>query len=384
MFDVHAFLERLVQLLRHQELWVPLAIVLPMVAWAGFKAGRYFPYFDARVKELETKLKESLEREAKCDKIHKAVLDDESELWRSRQPSPPEGFKTPINVSRAKIIVVANNKGGVGKTTLTAGLAEYFENKKKRVLLIDLDYQGSLTNWMLQAAAIYIPTNQSHRLAHANKLLDGSATDQWQPEVLSNGHDGMNAQLITADYTLTEHETKLMLEWLQGGGQPDIRYCLAQVLLKRHVQNEFDIVLIDAPPRLTTGTVGALVAGTHLVCPTELNPLSAETVGGFLRQVWLLKQKLDLGLELAGVVGTKTPARPLEKSLGGPEQAALSIVRSGLTEWHGHAEVFDRDIQQLAAIKNLGGRNRLYNGDAKVRKMFDELGDELCERISLR
>src|SRR5262252_126831 len=260
MFDVHAFLERLVQLLRHQELWVPLAIVLPMVAWAGFKAGRYFPYFDARVKELETKLKESLEREAKCDKIHKAVLDDESELWRSRQPSPPEGFKTPINVSRAKIIVVANNKGGVGKTTLTAGLAEYFENKKKRVLLIDLDYQGSLTNWMLQAAAIYIPTNQSHRLAHANKLLDGSATDQWQPEVLSNGHDGMNAQLITADYTLTEHETKLMLEWLQGGGQPDIRYCLAQVLLKRHVQNEFDIVLIDAPPRLTTGTVGALVA----------------------------------------------------------------------------------------------------------------------------
>ena len=94
MFDVHAFLERLVQLLRHQELWVPLAIVLPMVAWAGFKAGRYFPYFDARVKELETKLKESLEREAKCDKIHKAVLDDESELWRSRQPSSPSWIWT--------------------------------------------------------------------------------------------------------------------------------------------------------------------------------------------------------------------------------------------------------------------------------------------------
>src|SRR5262249_3040198 len=105
MFDVHAFLAKLVELLRHQELWVPLAIVLPMTAWAGFKAGCYFPYFNARVRELETKLKESLERvaesetklkealereaesetkleealerEAKCDKIHKAVLNDE-------------------------------------------------------------------------------------------------------------------------------------------------------------------------------------------------------------------------------------------------------------------------------------------------------------------
>ena len=140
------------------------------------------------------------------------------------------------------------------------------------------------------------------------------------------------AQLITSDYTLTECETRLMLMWLQNGSELDVRYNVAKVLLGGRVQDEvdgFDVVLIDAPPRLTTGTIGALTASTHLLVPTILDPLSAETIGSFLRQSWALRGKLNPGLELAGVVGTMTPARPLEKDLGTREQAALGIVKRG-------------------------------------------------------
>src|SRR5262249_14789409 len=145
----------------------------------------------------------------------------------------------PNEASRPKVIVVANNKGGVGKTTLTAALAAYFEKKwDKRVLLIDLDYQGSLTNWMIKAAGIPIAPNQSHRLAHANGLVDGTARKFWVAEPLRNDKlaDGFaKAQLITADYSLTKHETKLLLNWLLQGGVPDIRFHVAEALRNRHV-----------------------------------------------------------------------------------------------------------------------------------------------------
>jgi cellulose biosynthesis protein BcsQ len=407
------FFERLFQLLQHEGSWIPLAVVLSTAITTalsiGFWFGRYFPKgngpqptdsivgaLNAQIQvctthasELEKKLYVAVAREQKNDKLHEAILDDESELWRLHEPKPPAGYSVPINVSRPKIIVIANNKGGVGKTTLTAGLAAYFEKKKKRVLLIDLDYQGSLTNWMIKSADIYIPPNQAYRLSLANKLIDGTAKDHWQAEVLRNGQNGhglANAQLITSDYTLTQFETKLMLRWLRNGAEQDVRYNLAEILLGPYVQDKmdgFDIVLIDAPPRLTTGAIGALVASTHLVVPTILDPLSAETVGSFLRQAWALRGRLNPGLELAGVVGTMTPARPLGQDLGVPEQAALGIVNRGIREWQASTHVFDADIQDIAAIKNCAGRENPYFSSAKARDMFDAFGDELCGRISV-
>jgi cellulose biosynthesis protein BcsQ len=146
----------------------------------------------------------------------------------------------------------------------------------------------------------------------------------------------------------------------------------------------FDVVLIDAPPRLTPGTINALVASTHLIVPTILDPLSAETVASFLQQAWTLREHMNLDIELAGIVGTMTPAQPLANDLREVQQAALAIVRTGLLQWHGDTHIFDRDIQDLAAIDRTAGQQVIYSEqNNKVFQMFTELGKQVCGRIRL-
>lgn len=273
-------------------------------------------------------------------------------------------------------------------------LAAYLEkHKNKKILLIDLDYQGSLTKWMIQIGGIYIPPDQAHRLSYANNLLDGSALKNWRTEVLANNHMEdlfSQAELITADYTLTQRETALMLSFFANCGTPDIRFNIAEVLLSEKVQGtrdekapRFDVVLIDAPPRLTAGVVSALIASTHLIVPTILDPLAAETVASFLRQTWALREKFNMGLELAGVLPTMTPARPLASPLGEFEKSALGIVQGALAEWPSDPYIFKRDIQERAAIRNIAGRRMPYFADDLTRQMVNEFGAELCQRIKL-
>jgi cellulose biosynthesis protein BcsQ len=405
MPDVIEFFRSLFELIRHEELWFPLLVVLTVVIFVGFSLGRYVPKFPWELKPeavtlsvRQLQVEKSLlhrelaacradldtcrRRESDDNRLKEMVLSEDSALWQVHECRPRPGLST--DVSQAKIIYVANNKGGVGKTTLTAGLAAYFERKRnKRVLLIDLDYQGSLTKWMLTAAGINIPAAQSRRLAAANRLIDGRALNEWSTEVLGGGHfpRTLNAQLITADYTLREYETKLMLRWLWSNGDPDIRYHVSEALLSPNVQDGFDIVLIDAPPRLTTGGIGALIAATHVFVPTVLDPLSVETLASFLRETWSLRQKFNPRLELAGVVGTMTTARPIGNSLSAIERDSRGIVEASLLQWPVDPHVFETDIQNIAAISNVAGRSNPYFSNAMSKTMFDLVGDELCSRI---
>jgi cellulose biosynthesis protein BcsQ len=403
MFHAIEFLGQIHSLILQEQLWGPVGVIAATMALVGFWFGRRFPRSNiaalasedigpsAHELLLQKQLDEARAREASDTKMRDAILSNESELWQLYEPRPRVRYSSPSSASRPKILVIANNKGGVGKTTLTAGLATYFERRQqKRVLLIDLDYQGSLTNWMIKAADIHIPPEQAYRLAHANGLVDGKARELWGAESLRNekSTEGFaQAQLITADYTLTQHETKLMLNWLLQGGVPDIRFYVAEALLGRRVQDQdkgFDIVIIDTPPRLTTGTVGALIAGTHLVVPTILDLLSAETVGSFLKQAWALRQRFNPGLELAGVVGTMTTARPPGKPLTAAELDVRGLVLSRMEEWKTNAYMFNSDIQDIARIRRRAGvLNPYFSEDDRVPQMFDALGDELWHRMEI-
>src|SRR6266550_1952573 len=121
----------------------------------------------ARLIDQEAALKE---RERKLNHVRTAFKGKEHELWCMHAARKPESYDSRMVRQRSKpIIMVANLKGGVGKTTLCANLAAHFSAVGKRVLLLDVDYQGSLSNMLLSADGVEVVS------AEVNKLLTPGA-----------------------------------------------------------------------------------------------------------------------------------------------------------------------------------------------------------------
>ncbi len=186
-----------------------------------------------------------------------------------------------------RIITVANQKGGVGKTTTTVNLAAGLAHLGFRVAVIDLDSQGALT-----ISLGFDP--YTIRPSTYNILLD-----QEKPfvEVLRDtGKDiaiaPANAELIAAEYKLyTENDrTSRLRNALLEPRQP------------------FDFILIDTPPNLGLITVNGLVAATELLIPVAANYLSMRGVRSLLDSVWLIRERLNPKLKLLGVLPTMVQA----------------------------------------------------------------------------
>jgi len=109
----------------------------------------------------------------------------------------------------------------------------------------------------------------------------------------------------------------------------DVRYNLAEVLQSKAVQDEFDVVIIDCPPRLSTSTAQALCAGSHLLIPTILDKPSAEAVITFCEEVERLRTSdICPMLKYAGVVGMRVSPNVDEIA----ERDAKTMIRDALKQ----------------------------------------------------
>ena len=224
-------------------------------------------------------------------------------------------------------------------------------------------------------------SSNSDILAHT--LLGGHADGQWVSQS-SREFGGVlpKARLITCGQIFDRFENRAMLSWLLGeNGDEDVRFRLARILLDRSVQENFDLVLIDAPPRLSFGAVNALCASHGIVVPTVLDRLSADAVGRFLGRANHVFRPLNPGLEHAGVVGTMTK----QKKRNEDEAKAFDMAKQGLAQWHGRSHVFDSSIPHIVALSRAAGQEIGYIGKEKsqVVPLFDALGDEISLKFGL-
>jgi len=272
------------------------------------------------------------------------------------------------------ILTIVNFKGGVGKSTVAANLAAFYDDCDARVLLIDLDYQGSLTDTTINRDELSFGTLC---------LMDPDFTSDEIPTHFVPATDCFtNTKVLASNYKLLEEESRALFRWIVGDTKKDIRYLLNRFLQSVHVQAHFDLVIIDASPRITTASVNALCASTHVIIPTMLDGTAATAALNTVSAVHKLKKKLSPSLNLLGVLPTFVDRRT---GYSPRELNNLSFLTDEIQSRFPDERVsifHEERILRRAAIASAAGNGAAYFHDAEIREMFDKLGRRIAAEVS--
>ena len=184
-------------------------------------------------------------------------------------------------------LAVANQKGGVAKTTTVASLGAGLVELKQRVLLVDLDPQGCLT-FSLGIDPEDLDITVAEVLLGYNKASDAIVVTD----------DGMH--LLPANISLTQAEENLVN---RTGREQRLRVALDTVAA------DYDWILIDCPPTLGVLTVGALSASNKVLIPLQAETLSHRGVGQLLDTIHDVRRFINSKLEIVGVLPTMYDGR---------------------------------------------------------------------------
>jgi len=197
-----------------------------------------------------------------------------------------EGEQRPLEIPR--VIAIANQKGGVGKTTTAVNLGAALAEAGLRVLVVDLDPQGNAST------GLGINPRDVNASIYDVLMHDTPALDAVEPTSLKN------LFVIPATLDLAGAEIELVPAFSR------------ELKLKRaleSVRTEYDVVLIDCPPSLGLLTVNGLAAADDVIVPIQCEYYALEGLGQLLRNVALVRSSLNASLDVRGIILTMFDAR---------------------------------------------------------------------------
>ena len=199
-----------------------------------------------------------------------------------------------------RIIAIANQKGGVGKTTTAINLSASLAEKGKKVLLIDTDPQGNATS------GFGIDKNELDNTIYELILGECSVQDCIIKEVIQG------VSILPSNVNLAAAEIELI-------GVDKKEYILKNEI--DWVRDEYDFIIIDCPPSLSMLTVNAMTTADSVLVPIQCEYYALEGLSQLIHTVNLVKERLNPELDMEGVVFTMYDSRTNLSS-----QVVLSLI----------------------------------------------------------
>lgn len=252
----------------------------------------------------------------------------------------------------ARIIAIANQKGGVGKTTTAINLSAFLALAGKRILVIDSDSQGNASSGF---------GIDKRNAEHTFYDLLSARTSFEETKVAIDGFDKLD--VLPSNTELAGAEIELI-------GLEHREYILKNIIAE--IKDEYDYIIIDCPPSINMLTINALTAANSILVPIQCEYYAMEGLTELMHTINLIQKKLNPDLEIEGVVFTMYDART-NLSLQVVEE-----VRKYLGE-NVYKSIIPRNVR-LSEAPSHGLPINFYDEKSKGAEAYELLAEEVMER----
>ena len=250
-----------------------------------------------------------------------------------------------------RTIAVANQKGGVGKTTTTINLSAALGAKGKKVLVVDTDPQGNTTS------GFGVDKNSLENTIY-ELMLEEISTDDC---LLKNVSE--NVDIIPSNVNLAAVEVELM-------DKENKEYILKNEI--DWVKDQYDYIMIDCPPSLSILTINSMVAADTVLVPIQCEFYALEGLSQLITTVNLVKERLNPNLDMEGIVFTMYDSR------NNLSNQVVENVKSHVEE-----KIYDTLIPRnirLAEAPSYGMPINIYDPKSAGAEAYMKLAEEVIER----
>ena len=254
-----------------------------------------------------------------------------------------------------RIIAVANQKGGVGKTTTSINLSSCLAALGQKVLAIDMDPQGNMTS------GLGIDKNGVEYTVYDLILGEVGIDEVICKEALEN------LDVMPSNVDLSAAEIELI-------GVEDKEYIVHNEVEK--VRDNYDFIIIDCPPSLNTLTINAMTTADSVLVPIQCEYYALEGLSQLIHTINLVKERLNPGLEIEGVVFTMYDART-NLSL-----QVVENVKENLNQTV-YKSIIPRNVR-LAEAPSHGKPITLYDTRSAGAEAYRDLAEEVIENAEMQ